>query len=218
MVKCPACGARNPNYVIYCGKCGQEIPEALRKAVEEEPEPPRTETTSIPVSEPSVVPPVAVPQEATKKCNWCGTYNKTSASVCSKCGRDPYRITPYDAGTAWEPPQESPNTSTPLIGGILAIIAGILALGQGVIYVLADQIAITLGYDIGGFICACGGIDILFGLASLVGGIFAIQRKHFALALIGAILGMLGLGLVIGFLLGLIAVIMIAISRVEFED
>lgn len=217
MVKCPACGAKNPNYIIYCGKCGQEIPDSLRKAAEAEPELEPAETAAVPTGQPSAAPPAVAP-EATKKCNWCGTYNKTSANFCSYCGRDPYRVTPYEAGTSWEVPEESPKTSAPLIGGILAILAGVLALGQGIIYSMASDIAYTAGYVGGGYLCACGGLDILFGLASVVGGIFAIQRKHFSLALIGGILGMLGLGLVVGFVVGLIAVILIAVSRVEFED
>ncbi|MCU0852058.1 MAG: zinc ribbon domain-containing protein [Thermoplasmata archaeon] len=217
MAKCPSCGTMNPNYIIYCGKCGQEIPEAIRKAAESEPESATAETASTSAIQQPTVAPVAS-QEATKKCNWCGTYNKTSANFCSNCGRDPYRVSPYDAGSAWEPPQESPNTSAPLIGGILAILAGVLSLGQGVIYSVASDIAYTMGYDAGGFLCMCGGLGILFGLASIVGGIFSIQRKNFGLAVIGAVLGMIGFGFVIGFLLGLIAVILIAISRVEFRD
>lgn len=219
MVKCPKCGAKNPNYIIYCGKCGEQIPEDLRRAAEAEPEPEPAQTASVPVPTSPTPGPAAPAQEATKRCNWCGTYNKTSASFCSNCGRDPYRVTPYDAGTAWEPIQESPRSGVPLIGGILAILAGILALGQGVIYAMANEIATTQGFtEIAGSLCVCSGIDILFGLASVVGGIFAIQRKHFALALIGAILGMLGIGFVIGALFGLIALVLIAVSKAEFED
>ena len=101
----------------------------------------------------------------------------------------------------------------------MALLAGVLALGQGIIYAMANEIAVTQGFtDVAGSLCMCSGLDILFGLASIVGGIFAIQRKYFALALIAAILGMLGLGFVIGALIGLIALILIAVSKAEFED
>lgn len=33
MVVCPNCGSTNPEHVFYCGKCGAEIPRALREGV-----------------------------------------------------------------------------------------------------------------------------------------------------------------------------------------
>jgi hypothetical protein len=98
----------------------------------------------------------------------------------------------------------------------LAILAGVLALGQGVLYVSVDA-AVSAYIPTGtGMLCLCGGLDIVFGLASLAGGIMALKRTSFGLALLGAILGMLGFGFLIGALLGLIAVILIAVSRQDF--
>ena len=45
-----------------------------------------------------------------------------------------------------------------------------------------------------------------------------LARKGFVFALVGAILGMLAIGFLIGFVFGLLAVVFIAISRTEFED
>jgi hypothetical protein len=103
-----------------------------------------------------------------------------------------------------------------VIGGVLALLAGILALGQGLLYMVIGEAVST--YAPTGFLCLCGGIDVLFGILSIGAGIGALQRKHFALTLLGAICGMLGLGLLIGFLFGLIALILIAITKEEFTS
>ena len=62
-----------------------------------------------------------------------------------------------------------------------------------------------------------GGVFVVFGIIAILGGIFAIQRKHFAIALVGAIFGLIGIGFVIGSVLGLIGLILIAVGRKEFD-
>jgi len=96
----------------------------------------------------------------------------------------------------------------------LAIIGGILALGQGLLYVIVGSSVTGVAPP---SLCFCGGLDIVFGAASIAGGAYAMQAKSFVLALVGAILGMLGLGLLVGFVFGLIATILIAVSRGEFQ-
>ena len=44
------------------------------------------------------------------------------------------------------------------------------------------------------------------------------HQDYFGLAIIGAVFGMLGLGLLIGFVFGLIGLILIAISGPEFRE
>jgi hypothetical protein len=102
------------------------------------------------------------------------------------------------------------------IGGILAILAGVLALGQGLLYVVFG--GTFASYAPSGFLCLCGGLDVLFGLLSIGAGVSALQRKSFMLAVIGATCGMLGVGLLVGFLLGLIALILIATTKEEFTS
>ncbi len=102
-----------------------------------------------------------------------------------------------------------------IAGAIFAILAGLLALGQGIIY--ASVSAAVPSYIPTGSLCFCGTLDILFGLASLAAGVLCLRRSSFGLALLGAILGMIGLGFLFGALLGFIAVILIAVSRNEFD-
>jgi hypothetical protein len=43
-----------------------------------------------------------------------------------------------------------------------------------------------------------------------------LQRKHFALAIVGGIFGILGIGFLLGSLLALIGLILIVVGRKEF--
>jgi len=63
----------------------------------------------------------------------------------------------------------------------------------------------------------CGAIEIVFGTIAIIGGVFAVMRKHFALAVVGGIFGLIGIGFLIGGLLGLIGLVLVAISRSEFR-
>ncbi len=217
-VKCPACGEENPSYVIYCGRCGEEIPEGIRRAAKDEPEPPPVASDQSPESPAK---PAGTEREPMIKCAWCGTENRASARYCSYCGKNPVGGFPSTSSVeSYEEPflYERKESSGALVaGGVFAVLAGVLALGQGIIYMAAESIAASL-YGPTGFLCFCGGLDIIFGLAAIGAGIFAFQRRHFGLAVVGALLGMLGLGLLIGFVFGLIALIIIAVSREHFEQ
>lgn len=180
------------------------------------PEPKQSEQTSEPAK-------AAAPKTSntTKRfCSKCGKEIDATSYTCPFCGEKP-----WDVGTdRWSQVYDSEYTysdsgtlakdksSSPVAGGILAILAGVLALGQGLIYMAGSAVV-----NLPGALCLCGGIDFLFGAAAVFGGICAIKREHFAIALIGALLGMLGLGLLIGFLFGLIALILIALSKDEFD-
>ena len=153
-----------------------------------------------------------------RNCISCGRPIDFNANVCPYCGYD-YRV-PMMMG-----PPPVRKTGTPVAGGVLVIIAGILALANGILYLAfttSDLTGISLPpeislQDIESIVRACGAIEIIFGVVAILGGIFAVQRKHFGLALLGSVLGMLGLGFTFGGLLGLIGLILVAISRKEFQ-
>ena len=67
---------------------------------------------------------------------------------------------------------------------------------------------------ISGFIYSCGAIFIIFSVLALLGGFFALKRKKFKLAVVGA-----GLGIFTGFgaLFALIALVLILVSKEEFK-
>lgn len=67
---------------------------------------------------------------------------------------------------------------------------------------------------ISGFMIICGIVMIVFSIIALIGGIYAIQRRNFAFAIAGAVLGILTVG---GTLFALIALFILIISRNEFK-
>lgn len=108
------------------------------------------------------------------------------------------------------------GTPMPLIAGILAIVSGGLKL-FGVFGLIAFSLfaiappTITRIGPLTLFLRAFIPLVILVALA-IIGGIFAIQRKRFGLALTGAIAALLPFSL-----LGLASIILLAISKEEFE-
>ena len=154
----------------------------------------------------------------TRLCVSCGRPISWEANVCPYCGHD-YRL-------AMAPPVKL-TTSKPIIAGVLIIIAGLAALGMGLFYMVLDvgtieNSGVTLPPDVSSedlqsVLSVCGAVLIIFAIIAIVGGFFAIQRKHFFLAVAGAVFGLLGIGFFLGSLLALIGLILVAISRQEFQ-
>jgi len=64
----------------------------------------------------------------------------------------------------------------------------------------------------------CGAIILISGLFLLIGGIFAIKRIHWGVALLGAILGVFTIGpWFLGTVLSLVALVLIFLSKEEFK-
>lgn len=145
----------------------------------------------------------STPAQSTRNCVSCGRAISWDANVCPYCGHD-FRM----AGAA-APKKQS---AMPTIGGILIIIAGLLEIVTGGILITGGTALFDVTLGVSGILAVCGAIFVLLGLIALLGGIFALQRKHFGLAVLGGILGLGGY-----FLLGLIGLILIAVSRDEFS-
>lgn len=140
------------------------------------------------------------------------------ANVCPYCGHD------YRMAAMMAPPVE--RSWKPTAGGALILIAGILAIANGALYLILDVEYLgeipTLpeGFtleDLESIMRACGVMMIIFGVLAVPGGVFALQRKHFGLAVASGVVGMLGTGFSIGILLGFVGLILVAISRKEFR-
>jgi hypothetical protein len=140
--------------------------------------------------------------------------------VCPYCGHD-YRFI-----AAPEAPRQ--QSAKPLLGGILIIIAGVLSLVMAISFIVMDSqdlenlnsqqlrdSGLTIA-DLEEMLGICGLIEIVFGVIAIIGGLFAIARKHFGLAIVGGIFGLIGIGFLIGGVLGLIGLVLIIISRDEF--
>jgi len=141
----------------------------------------------------------------TRKCVSCGRDIAWDANVCQYCGHD-YRM------QAQAPPKKKGVLS--VVGGVLVIIAGLTELASGALMISGGSFigGIDLGTGVGDILTICGVIWVILGIVALLGGIFAVQRKHFGIAILGAILGLGGY-----FIFALIGIILIAVGREDFD-
>ncbi len=118
-------------------------------------------------------------------------------------------------------PPAKPQTMMPMIGGILLIVAALIGIAFWA-YLMAIGSALASFMPVGGglvqtIIVICGGIEIVFGIIMLLGGVMAIRRRMWALALVGSILGLFTFGFYgLSSILSFVALIILAISHKEF--
>ena len=102
------------------------------------------------------------------------------------------------------------RTWKPTVGGILAIIGGAIGTISGIVVAAVGSIGWFLGMP---WFSAIGAPLIILGVVAIVGGIYALKRKIWGLALAGSICALVGpLGL-----LGLLAIIFVSLGKGEFE-
>jgi len=140
----------------------------------------------------------------TRNCVSCGRAIAWDANVCPFCGHD-YRM------QMMGPMPVKRESAMPVIGGVLILIAGVIELFYGGILMAGGSFFVALG--VGAVAVACGAIILVLGVIAILGGIFALQRKHFGIAILGGIFGLGG-----WFIPGLIGLILVAVSREEFHD
>lgn len=125
------------------------------------------------------------------------------------------------------PASADARTSRSVIGGILVMISGLIGIIEGVWIAsateeFADYFREMMGDvfpGIEGVFLVCGGIFMVIGLVALIGGFFAFRKRHWGIAIVGGIFSLFTLGIVFfeGSILGLIGLILIAISKREFS-
>ena len=144
--------------------------------------------------------------------------------------RDPrYRFTPPPASyPAYPPPYAYPypyppymqphdpmrNKKMPVVGGVLCIISGSVGL-----FWLIPAWGSGGSLWFGGEFWFCVVIQLVLSILAIIGGIFAMMRRMFAIAIIGAICAILAGGILfaITFTIGLLALILIAIGKESFQ-
>jgi hypothetical protein len=156
-------------------------------------------------------------EKGSRMCVSCGRAIAMDANVCQFCGHD-FRA------PAGPPPAK--KTAIPVIGGVLILLAGIMGLAMGGILLAIDVDDLgDYGLDVADvtdmvedILTVCGIIAIVLSLIVVLGGFFGVMRKHWGLAIVGAVLGLFVIGpFMLGSLFSLIGLILIAISRKEFE-
>lgn len=108
------------------------------------------------------------------------------------------------------------QTAIPIIGGVLAIAAGGLKLLVLIGLVIASIFAVAPQGDfpvnIGILALLVIIVLAILSILAIVGGIYALHRKKFGLAVTGAITAFLPFSLI-----GLASIVLISLSRDEFE-
>jgi len=113
------------------------------------------------------------------------------------------------------------KTWKPTTAGILCIISGAADILLGILTVFASSFVMRSADLIGeewvmdlviSVIMVVGPIWIVLGAVALVGGIFALKRRLWGLALAGSICALSGVTV-----LGILAIVFVAMGRNEFE-
>jgi len=150
----------------------------------------------------------AKPLAGNSFCQACGAQTNPLAEICTKCGaRLAKAVSP--AGIAW----------MPTAAGILSIIAGVVGLFQGIAVAAVGRIvgmawiyewwvvsAPLISFWIAGIIL------IAIAIVAIVGGIFALRKRVWGMALAGTICSLPAL-----WILAIPAIVFIALSKQEFK-
>jgi hypothetical protein len=116
------------------------------------------------------------------------------------------------------------KTWKPVAGGILNIVAGVFSLiGFIVVVILIGAVGSSFIWDQAGMdpmsvgvaqtvLVVIAIVTLITGVLPLIGGIYALQRKRWGLALAGSIAAIIGTTI-----LGILSVIFIAMAKNEFE-
>jgi len=108
------------------------------------------------------------------------------------------------------PAAQKKESAMPLVAGILIILGSLIYLIAGGAMMAGGAVVWDWADEEGGAAAvACGAVVLVIGIVSILGGIFAIQKKNFALALIAGIL-------TIPSILGLIGMILVIVAKDEF--
>jgi hypothetical protein len=123
--------------------------------------------------------------------------------------------------------QQSKPISKPLIAGIFLIIAGLLGLftWSSALALDSSMLQSVLPGDspisveqLQSILTTCGVIGCVLSIVTLAGGIVAVKRKAWGLAIVGGILGLFTIGpILLGSIISLIGLIIVAISRKDFQ-
>ena len=116
------------------------------------------------------------------------------------------------------------NSSSPIVAGVLSLVSGVIGIFMSVALILfsvfwanIESFPMDIPRDFPFLLLqvACmvwGIVQLVLAIVAVIGGIYALQRKLWGLALAGAIVSML-----VFFPTGIAAVIFVSLSREEFH-
>jgi hypothetical protein len=127
-------------------------------------------------------------------------------SAPNKGGLTPTPSTPGNGS-----PRPANRTWMPATAGVLAIVAGVLCFFTGL---LVGTVLSAIGSIVGFPRAGALAIPLLvFGIVAVVGGVFAIMRKAWPMALTGAICALMWPYT----LLGILSIVFVSIAKSEFK-
>lgn len=139
-----------------------------------------------------------------RSCVSCGRPISFDANVCPYCGHD-YRI--VMAG----PQMQKRQSAMPVVGGVLILLGSLGYFFIGGVIAAGSTLAFEISLGTSGWGIVCGAILVVLGVIAFMGGLYAIGRKNFNFAVVGGVL-------VIPSILGLIGLILVAVSKDEFTS
>jgi hypothetical protein len=124
-------------------------------------------------------------------------------------------LTPTPTPTPQPEQQAAVKTWKPTTAGILTLIAGVLNVIAGIVVAALSGFIGSMMWWMPRWMGfgAIGAALIVIGIVSIIGGIFALQRRTWGRALAGAICALLSPPVII---LGILAIIFISLSKKEF--
>lgn len=154
----------------------------------------------------------ANPTAGTSFCPACGAPTTPMTDVCAKCGM---RLAKTIKRNTWK-------TKT---AGVLAIVAGAVGIIEWV--AVGVLVTVTGGWRaIGGLVGLSGivtvavAIAITTGIVAIVGGVFALKRKRWGLALAGsicAIFSVFFIPILLNVPLAIAAIVLVVLAKGEFD-
>jgi hypothetical protein len=152
------------------------------------------------------------------------------ANVCPYCGKD-YRQ-PAPGMTPMAAPK--PKSVLPIVGGVLLIVSSVIGILMAVgLMMVATQVGGVFGLlpiDLTGIIGTAVGdlvqtillilavVGLIISILVLLGGYFAAVRKHYGMAMVGAIFGLFILSpYFIASIMSFVGLILLAVSHHEFD-
>jgi hypothetical protein len=109
-------------------------------------------------------------------------------------------------------PQAPKKTWMPTTSGIMSIISGVVACLVGIGAIARGELARRMVFHVGEE--AIGVFLLLIGIVAIIGGVFALNRRVWGLALAGAICALFCPPVTV---LGILAIVFVALSKNEFK-
>ena len=154
----------------------------------------------------------ARPLQGTDFCQHCGAPTTPLTEICVNCG---VRVAKRGkVGT-------SSGSGLLTAGGVLVIICGVLGILGGLANAIGSGAALAFGGDLQEIVyIVLGMIGIVLGVVAIIGGAYALKRKNFVFAIVGAICGLLAAVPLCccGLFLGIPALVLIIVSRDKFDE